>query len=71
MEAGRTLVRPGPHAEAPLDGPELTFYPGEEWVLRFADGVDGGPVVLYDGRSRGASRRSTTARSSRRRALSP
>lgn len=50
VEAARALARPGLPADAPLDDPELTFYPGDEWVLRFADGGDGGPVVLFRGR---------------------
>jgi hypothetical protein len=36
----------------PLTEPEITFYPGDEWVLRFAEGAPDpeGIIVVFEGR---------------------
>ncbi|GAA3390224.1 hypothetical protein [Cryptosporangium minutisporangium] len=52
VDAATRLARTSVGDAARLAGPEITFYPGSEWVLRFAEGgpTADGVLVVFDGR---------------------
>lgn len=51
VDAAKRLARATLGDAPALDGPQITFYPGNEWVLRFAEGgADAdGVLVVFDG----------------------
>jgi hypothetical protein len=51
VAAGHAFARAGLGADVPFDAPELTFYPGDEWVLRLADSGENsdGIIVVFEG----------------------
>jgi hypothetical protein len=53
VAAAERLARARIGDAATLAGPEITFYPGSEWVLRFAQGGGNpdGVLVVFEGRS--------------------
>ena len=52
VDAAKRLARASLGDAPALDGPQFTFYPGREWVLRFAEGgaETDGVLVVFDGR---------------------